>query len=1072
MKMLFALLFGGFTFLTFTNTTLDYSEKVSLKESPHKSSVDHATNITDEGILSVLCPDDIFIEVNCAESCPYTPCVLADWPLPTVSTSPAYTGTILIENLTYDDATTQEALFPLGTTTVQYRIQDDNCNTLTCSFNVTVETTSSLSFINNSCPPDITLEAEDINGVLGAIHSWDPFEFENDCDCYDSCTDDDPATECCYPNCPVYVNLVQGLPSGSVFPVGTTLVKFQAFNGNGSQQCNDEVYCNFNVTVVDTQLRDDQEGQSTSRGGTEQSSDATDTSWDCTAPPNVDGGVPVISILPDEELGIANSYIIATHRNHVWHDFTLALACHTPSLDWEQYREKVLTTYGNQVNPQFGQGRKLYRFGGTSVEGLISGEYGITGWHFNCHSDPSPSAADIMAPYPYDNFNNYIYEANELNADMLVTVNYGSGTAEEAADVVEYLTPHGVVFYEIGNEVNAGDVNGWENCNTSNTTTITEAENCIGEVTLNHDACTAYNYGVGAAEYVEKMRTAAGNHSIKIGIVASYAGEWGGNWPNSHLGTMEQTFRDLLEPMDDRTTMTGIDCLPDYIIFHNYPSPPLAPGAESDGSVAGISDTEYAQLVMAHNTREINLIENIVRPALQTVQAELVNQKAPITFGNTEYYTHVLATHRPEISNSVLDALYTADNMITALDLDLEMAVNAALYTKANEFACLDPNNPNVFQNNSINLFFDACNLDHHFPAFDIHKEVSDRFGSTKVKSQGSNLPETTVNHYTGGDQTTFEDLGYYATKKADGTIILFVVNRTEFDVGGVVINPNMDISSVSMFSLVGTTYSGDEFTTIPADPDNEVFIPDLSAVDFPAASVSFIEIVPCPDLCETIIKPGIEGDPYATCTNVDAIIALWPPPTGYSSICWTITNDNPDHLESFVPSIPFDIINGAIVVESNGHILDFVAEIESNWTIQITVKGDNGEIISTCQTPLSTLDCLDMIIGSEGDDRALGTERNSHNSAALSTYQGDIKLYPNPTRDKVMIAFTDFVALATDQVSIDIINTKGQIVETIYKSYQKNYTIDLSHLSTGLYLVKVNTLRDSNYYVQKLVVE
>lgn len=194
-----------------------------------------------------------------------------------------------------------------------------------------------------------------------------------------------------------------------------------------------------------------------------------------------------------------------------------------------------------------------------------------------------------------------------------------------------------------------------------------------------------------------------------------------------------------------------------------------------------------------------------------------------------------------------------------ALDQNLEMAVNAALFTKPN-IICNDATNPNSLQNNSINLFFDACDPDHRFPTFYVHEEVASRLGQTKIESSGFNIPTTSVDHYNDSGQTIMEDIGYYVTKRADdNAIIVLVVNRTEYaplidpDVypHTIAIDPGMEYSSANMYSLVGTTYNGNAFSIEEQSTEDLTTPLDLSAVTFPYASVSFIEIIPCESPCE-----------------------------------------------------------------------------------------------------------------------------------------------------------------------------------------------------------------------------
>lgn len=105
----------------------------------------------------------------------------------------------------------------------------------------------------------------------------------------------------------------------------------------------------------------------------------------------------------------------------------------------------------------------LVRFSGLQVDGAL----GSDGYHFWDYADPDHVVAedDNMAPFQY------MAIARDIGADPLVTLNYGSGTAEEASLYVDHLVgtnatpqtearahwgdlaPYDVHTFEIGNEV-------------------------------------------------------------------------------------------------------------------------------------------------------------------------------------------------------------------------------------------------------------------------------------------------------------------------------------------------------------------------------------------------------------------------------------------------------------------------------------------------------------------------------------------------------------------------------------------------------------------------------------------
>lgn len=124
----------------------------------------------------------------------------------------------------YNGTTDASDFYPVGTTTVVFTITDQGLNTATCSFDVTVVDVE-LPIL--TCPADITVP--NLQGFCGASVAFNsPTAFDN---------------------CPgVTVVQTAGLPSQSLFPVGSTTNEFLATDQNGNTAT-----CSFVVTVVDTQ---------------------------------------------------------------------------------------------------------------------------------------------------------------------------------------------------------------------------------------------------------------------------------------------------------------------------------------------------------------------------------------------------------------------------------------------------------------------------------------------------------------------------------------------------------------------------------------------------------------------------------------------------------------------------------------------------------------------------------------------------------------------------------------------------------------------------------------------------
>jgi len=146
----------------------------------------------------------------------------------TVDNDPGVCGAIVSFMADYDDdrpgvtassVPASGSLFPAGTTTVTVTATDAAGNTAQCTFDVTVNDTEAPAL---SVPADITVGND--AGICGAVVSFAPIASDN---------------------CPG-VTIVNVPASGSVFPVGTTVVTSTATDASGNA-----AQSTFNVTVND-----------------------------------------------------------------------------------------------------------------------------------------------------------------------------------------------------------------------------------------------------------------------------------------------------------------------------------------------------------------------------------------------------------------------------------------------------------------------------------------------------------------------------------------------------------------------------------------------------------------------------------------------------------------------------------------------------------------------------------------------------------------------------------------------------------------------------------------------------
>jgi hypothetical protein len=186
---------------------------------------------------------------------------------------------------------------------------------------------------------------------------------------------------------------------------------------------------------------------------------------------------------------------------------------------------------------------------------------GLTLWRF-----PGGSTADMylwqsnscsngMYTSPKDGIDGLMAMADAAGAKPLITVNYGSSTAADAAAWVAYAKGkhYGITYWEIGNEVYGNGYYGadWEIDSHADHSPTAYAANCLA--------------------YIAAMKAA--DPTIKVGVVVTMPG----NWPDQ-AGTGSGTGGNGLENWND--TVLGI-CggQIDFVSAHWYAQ---APGQEDD----------------------------------------------------------------------------------------------------------------------------------------------------------------------------------------------------------------------------------------------------------------------------------------------------------------------------------------------------------------------------------------------------------------------------------------------------------------------------------------------------------
>jgi hypothetical protein len=260
-------------------------------------------------------------------------------------------------------------------------------------------------------------------------------------------------------------------------------------------------------------------------------------------------------------------------------------------------------------------------------------------WLSNTPDDPAQGSTDPVA-----NFDAFMSVVAASGSHAMVTVNYGSGTEQEAADWVRYANrgghhykgavpsypgaskkghDYGIRYWEIGNELYGDGTYGatWE---------------------VNHKSHDPTTYAQGVVSYSAAMK--AVDPSIRVGAVLTAPG----NWPDN------QTSASSPQPWND--TVLPIACgAVDFVVIHWYPQ---GPTGESDAAL--LMSPEQGESTSVSYTPSIPAMVATLRSMLtKSCGAHADAVQIMVTETNSVSYNPGKQT------TSLVDALYLADAMMT-----------------------------------------------------------------------------------------------------------------------------------------------------------------------------------------------------------------------------------------------------------------------------------------------------------------------------------------------------------------------------------------------------------------------
>jgi alpha-L-arabinofuranosidase len=263
-------------------------------------------------------------------------------------------------------------------------------------------------------------------------------------------------------------------------------------------------------------------------------------------------------------------------------------------------------------------------------------------WLSNTPDDPNQGGT-----VPESNFDAFMSVIRTTGAQAMVTVNYGSGTAEEAADWVRYANRgghhyngpvptypganssghnYGIKYWELGNETYGDGTYGatWE---------------------VNHNAHDPTTYASGVVNFSTAMK--AVDPSIKLGVVLTAPG----NWPDG------QTSASSPQPWND--TVLPITCHAiDFVIVHWYAQ---GPTGESDAAL--LASPQNGEATSVSYTPSIpSMVTSLKALLTQYCGARASAIQIMITETNSVSYNPGKQT------TSLVNALFLTDQVMTWLE--------------------------------------------------------------------------------------------------------------------------------------------------------------------------------------------------------------------------------------------------------------------------------------------------------------------------------------------------------------------------------------------------------------------
>lgn len=438
-------------------------------------------------------------------------------------------------------------------------------------------------------------------------------------------------------------------------------------------------------------------------------------------------------------------------------------------------------------------------------------------------------------------FTEFIRVATNINAHVFITVNYGTGTPEEAAGWVRHANVtnnYAIRYWEIGNECYGP----WE----------TDSN------TYPHDP---YTYAVRAKTYIEQMKTA--DPTIKVGVVAvpgenSYSNQYSVLHPvvNPRTGQTNYGWTPIM-----LATLKGLGVKPDFLVHHYYPQ-----WTPQDPVHCPVSDPL--------------LLQSAVNWAIDAAD---LRQQISDYFGSDGEGIELVVTEnnadagaQGKQSTSLVNALYYADSLGQLAKTEFNAFIWWDLRNDTDTSGCFDPSLYGWRNYGDLGIINGPTNRHPVFYAVKI---------MTRLMQPGDTVIEAS---------SDYPLVSAYAARKTNGALALLLLNK----------DPITNLTAhISLTNFITSEIATVHFYGIPQDDavrTNAPFTQQDIALTNAAVGQSFTNVLPPYSMTLFTFAPGpARLDPVHITTN-EFVLQLHGQPdvpyvieTSFDLTNWVATSTN-----------------------------------------------------------------------------------------------------------------------------------------------------------------------------------